>query len=178
MRERTTSRKCRDRVWTPFVGAMLLASCLAPPQRGDDFQSIRTRRLSIVNDEGKTVVEIFGDERGGGLSLRSTAGQELVVLRIDHHGGWIQVAQNDGRPAVRLNTGPITPTTTAGTLEVFDSKGEAAVVLSSGDEYGGPVSMGAGVRGGVLGLFRDGAQHLLDPFALDRMKAAHPDDGK
>ena len=178
MRERTTSRKCRDRVWTPFVGAMLLASCLAPPQRGDDFQSIRTRRLSIVNDEGKTVVEIFGDEQGGALSLRSADGQELVTLRIDHLGGSLLLAQNDGRPAIRMNTGPITATTTAGTVDVFDSEGETAVVLSSGAELGVSVSMGAGVRGGVLGLFRDGGQHLLDPLALDRMKAAHPDDGE
>ncbi len=176
MKECTNPRRRRDHLWTPLLGAMLLASFLAPPQ--DGLQPVRTRRLSIVNDEGQTVVEIFGDERGGGLSLRSTAGEELVALRIDHLGGWIQVAQNDGRPAVRLNTGPITHAKIAGTLEVFDFEGEAAVVLSSGDESGVSVSMGAGVRGGVLGLFRDGAQHLLDPLALDRMKAAHRDDGK
>ncbi len=176
MKESSTFRRRLDHVWTPLLGAMLLASFLAPPQ--DDFQPVRTRRLSIVNDEGKTVIEIFADERGGGLSLRSTAGQELVVLRIDHLGGWFQVSQNDGRPAVRLNTGPITARKTAGTLEVFDFEGEAAVVLCSGDETGVSVSMGAGVRGGVLGLFRDGAQHLLDPLALDRMKAALRDDGK
>ena len=38
--------------------------------------------------------------------------------------------------------------------------------------------LGAMLLGGVIGLFRDGAQHLLDPLALDRMKAAHRDDGK
>ncbi len=63
-------------------------------------------------------------------------------------------------------------------MDVFDFAGKTAVVLSSGDESGVSVSMGAGVRGGVLGLFRDGAQHLLDPLALDRMNAAHPDDGE
>ena len=176
MKECTNPRRRRDHVWTPLLGAVLLASFLAPPQ--DDSQPVRTRHLSIVNDQGNTVVEIFGDERGGALSLRSTAGQELVTLRIDHLGGWIQVAQNDGRPAIRLNTGPITARKTAGTVDVFDFEGKTAVVLSSGDESGVSVSMGAGVRGGVLGLFRDGAQHLLDPLALDRMNAAHPDDGK
>ena len=176
MKECTNPRRRRDHLWTPLLGAMLLASFLAPPQ--DDLQPVRTRRLSIVNDEGKTVVEIFGDERGGGLSLRSTGGQELVILRIDHLGGLIQLAQNDGRPAIRLNTGPINWEKTAGTVDVFDFEGKTAVVLSSGDESGVSVSMGAGVRGGVLGLFRDGAQHLLDPLALDRMKAAHRDDGK
>ncbi len=134
MKECTASRRRRDHVWTPLLGAMLLASFLAPPQRRDDLQPVRTRRLSIVNDEGKTVVEIFGDERGGGLSLRSTAGEELVVLRIDQRGGWIQVTQNDGRPGVRLDIGPITATTSAGVVDTFDSKGKTAVVLSSGDE--------------------------------------------
>jgi hypothetical protein len=36
--------------------------------------------------------------------------------------------------------------------------------------------MGAKVRGGVIGLFRDGQQHLLDPLKLDRMKAALDDE--
>ncbi len=67
----------------------------------------------------------------------------------------------------------------AGSMTIFTSlRGEAAVVLSSGDDWGGAVSMGAHVRGGVIGLFRDGAQHLLDPLALDRMNAAHSNDGK
>ena len=38
--------------------------------------------------------------------------------------------------------------------------------------------MGAGVRGGVISLDRDGKEHLLDPLKLDEMKAALGADSK
>ena len=84
MEEPTTPRTRLGHVWTPLLAAALLASLLAPPQ--DDSRPVRTRRLSIVNDEGQTVIEIFGDERGGGLSLRSTRLKVVPALQRNKQG--------------------------------------------------------------------------------------------
>ncbi len=86
MQARTSFLGRVDHVWTPLLGAILLASLLAPPQRSDDLEAVRTRRLSIVNDAGETVVEIFGDERGGGLSLRSTRLKVVPALQRNKQG--------------------------------------------------------------------------------------------
>lgn len=158
--------------WAVLSALLLLISCLAPDRGAQD--ELRARSLSIVDEQGRAVVVIGADARGGRVAVRSVEGEELISLAGDARGGELQVLRGDGTVGVRLFIGPITPTTAAGTVDVLDANGETAVVLSSGAAWGGPVSMGAGVRGGVLGLFRDGAGHLLDPLALDRMKAAHP----
>ncbi len=78
MNEPRASRRRLDHAWTPL--------------------------LEIVDGESRTVVEISGDERGGGVSLRSTAGQELVTLklaakldkRFPLHGEWALARSLDG----------------------------------------------------------------------------------
>ena len=93
---------------TPLLGAMLLVSWLVQSQRRDDLQPVRTSQLSIVNDEGKTVLELSGDKEGGIISIRSTKEKELVLLRTNGTGGYIQVYRHDGKPGARMWVGPLT----------------------------------------------------------------------
>ncbi|MGI9517242.1 MAG: hypothetical protein ACR2NP_09360 [Pirellulaceae bacterium] len=161
-----------EKFTTPILGVLLLVSWLVLPQQKNDLQPIKTSQLSIVNDEGKTVLKLSGDQEGGIISIRSQKEKELVVLRTNDTGGYIQVFQHDGKPGARMWVGPLTHDKIAGNVQVFGPEGESAVVLGSGHEGDVPVSMGAGVRGGVISLDRDGKQHLLDPLKLDEMKAA------
>ena len=131
-----------------------------------------------MNEEGKTVLELSGDKEGGVISIRSTKGKELVLLRTNELGGLVQVSRHDGKLGARMYVGPLTQNKIAGNLEVADYEGNTAVVLGCGHEGNVSVSMGAGVRGGVLGLFRDGKQHLLNPLELDELKAALTEERK
>ena len=145
---------------TPLLAAMLLVSWLVLPQtRDNDLQPVRTSQLSIVNDDGKTVLELSGDKEGGIISIRSAQAKELVLLRTNGTGGYIQVYRHDGKPGARMWVGPLTHDKIAGNVQVYGPEGQSAVVLGSGHEGNVPVSMGAGVRGGVISLDRDGKQH-------------------
>ena len=61
--------------------------------------------LSIINDEGMTVLRLEADGSGHGrLSLRDSAGTELVVVEEMNSGGGLEINNHDGNRVALLQT--------------------------------------------------------------------------
>ena len=113
------------------------------------------KRLQVVDDHGRAVVEITAGELGGQIVLRSAGGEDIVRIEADAKGGAVLTFQNDGRRATALRTYQMNATKRVGGLNIFDWQGRATVSLGTGYHGTGPVSMGAGCSGGVLVLAHD-----------------------
>ena len=113
------------------------------------------KHLQVVDDHGRTVVEITAGQLGGQIVLRSAGGKDLVRIEADAMGGAVLTFQNDGRRATSLRTYQMNATKRVGGLNIFDWKNRATVSLGTGFHGGGPVSMGAHCPGGVLVLGHD-----------------------
>ncbi len=157
-----------------LVAAVTIALCQAVATTDGDA-TIETRRIVITDDKGTPVIELSADEHGGTIVIRSAAGKDVVTLGDNGRGGYAKLFQNDGRPAVSLHTYPVSRRKTAGMIENFDDAGKAAVSIGIGDLHGGPVSMGAHVRGGVVVIDRPDGLHRLDgPMLAELRKLVEP----
>ena len=154
-------------------GAALFALLLAlvdwaTAQSGDN-ETIRGKRIVLVNDDGVPVIELLAEGGGGKLVIRSGKGKELVSLGSEELGGAVRLHQNDGKPAVALYTYRVSHGKTAGMLENFDYRGKVAVSIGSGDNDSGPTSMGAG-PGGVVAIDWEGGPRRLDAPTLIKLQ--------
>ncbi len=157
-----------------LLAAVTIALCQAVATTDGDA-TIEARRIVITDDKGTPVIELWADEHGGTIVIRSAAGKEVVTLGHDGRGGYARLFQSDGRPAVSLHTYPVSRRKTAGMIENFDDAGKAAVSIGIGDLHGGPVSMGAHVLGGVVVIDRPDGLHRLDgPMLAELRKLVEP----
>ena len=81
---------------------------------------VRTRRLEVVNKEGRVVGSMFsGFQNGGVLILRKSDDAAAVVLDTNLHAGGTVVLFNDwGEPAIQMH-----PTRTGDGLLMIKSRG-------------------------------------------------------
>lgn len=157
-----------------LLAAVTIALCQAVATTDGDA-TIEARRIVITDDKGTPVIELWADEHGGTIVIRSAAGKEVVTLGHDGRGGYARLFQSDGRPAVSLHTYPVSRRKTAGMIENFDDAGEPAVSIGIGDLHGGPVSMGAHVLGGIVVIGRPDGLHRLDgPMLAELRKLVEP----
>ena len=150
------SRRLERRQWFGMAACPLrfIAALLGMSDDKVHDQS-RVKRLQVVDDNGRAVVEITAGELGGQIVLRSAGGKDIVRIEADPKGGAVLTFQNDGRRAIALGTYQVNATKRAGIVNVFDWDGRASVTLGTGFRGTGPVSMGAGCAGGVLVLAHD-----------------------
>ena len=142
--------------WIGMVALALLFGAALLGMSDDKVQDqAKVKRLQVVDDQGRPVVEIGTGALGGQIVLRSAGGKDIVRIEADANGGAVLTFQNDGRRATALGTYPMTAKKWVGGLNIFDWKGRATVSLSTGYHGGGPVSMGAHCPGGVLVLAND-----------------------
>ena len=146
--------------------ALLFGAALLGMSDDKVHDQARVKRLQVVDDYGRPVVEITAGDLGGQLVLRSAGGKDIVRIQAEALGGAVRAYQSDERPATALYTYQMTQTKTAGAVETFDAAGRSAVTLGTGDDIGGPVSMGAHCPGGVLVVAHDGALKRVDACLL------------
>ena len=137
------------------VFALLLVTAFLGMSDDKVQQLTMVKRLQVVDQHGRAVVEITAGEMGGRIVLRSAGGKDIVRIEANAMGGAVLTFQSDGRPATALQTYPMTATKSVGGLNIFDWKGRATVSLATGYHGDGPVSMGAHCPGGVLVLAND-----------------------
>ena len=150
--------------------ALLFVAALLGMSDDKARDQARVKRLQVVDDHGRAVVEITAGELGGQIVLRSAGGEDTVRIETDAKGGAVLTFQNDGRRATALRTYQVNATKRAGTVATFDWEGRASVDLGTGFRGSGPVSMGAGCAGGVLVLaLHDGDMMRVDLCLLKEL---------
>lgn len=160
-------RTLERRQWIGMVAlALVFGAALLGMSDEKLHEQARVKRLQVVDDHGRAVVEITAGERGGQIVLRSAGGRDIVRLEAAAKGGAVLTFQNDGRRATALRTYQMNATKRVGGLNIFDWKGRATVSLGTGFRGTGPVSMGAGCAGGVLVLAYDGSD-VSDMMRVD-----------
>ena len=78
----------RDRSVIAVIALALVAVVMGAAVQDKEpkvAEVVRAKKFAVVDSKGDKTVAVLGSSvRSGGLSIRSTAGQELVALRIDH----------------------------------------------------------------------------------------------
>lgn len=164
-------RTLERRQWIGMAAfALLLVAALLGMSDDKVHDQTRVKRLQVVDDHGRAVVEITAGELGGQIVLRSAGGKDIVRIEADAKGGAVLTFQNDGRRATALGTYQANATKRAGIVNVFDWDGRASVTLGTGIRGSGPVSMGAHCAGGVLVLaLHDGDMMRVDLCLLKEL---------
>ena len=110
---------------------------------------IQAKRFEVVNDDGKTVAEIFADEDGGALRILNKDGQPVVGFFADEDGGMLGISNKDGTPVSGLYSDK-----DGGVLRIY-SKDGASVATIFAREDGGAFGILNKDGGTVVGLFSD-----------------------
>ena len=77
----------------PVVGigvALLMGSSMTASER------VRTKRIDIVGDDGRTMLALSTDAHGGRLDVWTPQGRNIMRLAGNEHGGDLAVWSNDG----------------------------------------------------------------------------------
>ena len=170
MEDRIKTLERRQRIGMVALPLLLFGAAVLGMSDDKVDDQARVKRLQVVDDHGRAVVEITAGELGGQIVLRSAGGKDIVRIEADAKGGAVLTFQNDGRRATALRTYQMTATKSAGTVATYDWEGRASVDLGTGFHGGGPVSMGAGCAGGVLVLaLHDGDMMRVDLCLLKEL---------
>ena len=64
---------------------------------------IQAKKFEVVNDEGKTVVELATTKDGGVLSIRNNDVKTVATVGVDADGGVLDILSTDGKLAGLLS---------------------------------------------------------------------------
>ncbi len=98
MEERIRTLERRQRI-SMVALALVFGAALLGMSDDKPHDQARVKRLQIVDDHGRPVVEITAGELGGQIVLRSAGGKDIVRIEADAKGGAVLTFQNDGRRA-------------------------------------------------------------------------------
>ena len=68
---------------------MLIDNFISPPvtaQSNGTFGEIQCTGLTVVDKEGKTLIELKNDVLGGAINLYNLSGQEMMMLEVNQAG--------------------------------------------------------------------------------------------
>jgi hypothetical protein len=146
------------------VGLSLLAFRQAP-------RELKATVLDIVNEEGKTVMLLTGEEEGGYLGIYRPGFERGVEMTADKHGGAVMVFDYEGREVARM-----LPGMDGGVFEAVNHEGFPIASLVAGEEggyaamakpNGEPVAnLSAAYFGGNLSLRGPEGRHGLSAYML------------
>jgi hypothetical protein len=71
--------------------------------RTNSFKALKAERIEIVDGKGRTVGLIFGDERGGVISLDDSSGKPRVALAAEAQNPRLEIFDTGGKTRVALN---------------------------------------------------------------------------
>ncbi len=110
----------------------LLATLTADLNAQDDekiqhFEAITCRVLGVLDEEGKVVIGLVGDELGGKLLVMDKNEKRSVELGINNTSGHIGVSNNNGEPVAVIGTIP----SGEGIIWTTDESGQLATWTSN-----------------------------------------------
>jgi hypothetical protein len=127
---------------------------------------VKTKRIEIVADDGKTVLALGSDPAGGTLELFNASGEKVAELGVTEGGGGLLTTYNGkGQKAAVLGASPI-----GAVLGICNDKGQAVAALMAGPEGGRlgisndkgerAATLMAGPEGGKLTTFDEEGQQI------------------
>jgi hypothetical protein len=117
----------RYRLTIALLGLALLAVvCIAAEAPKGVTDELRTKKLVIVDEQGKQVVLLASGKFGGVLRLMDAPGQTLVIAGASETGGRLMVADNMGSELVKINADE-----GGGQMVLLNKKGQKQVLTSS-----------------------------------------------
>ena len=149
-----------------FLG--MLGAMMSPlTAEKDKFGEIECTKLTIVNEEGQTLVGLGAIDQGGVIRLFAKGGRPVASIDVNKHGGGMVSVYGEGNYGAALladETGGIVSVVgkdgKAGlTLDVYEHGGKVTVIGNSGQ----PLAMfGADEHGGEILMYGKGEEVLSD----------------
>ncbi len=110
---------------------------------------VKTERLEIVNEAGKTVLRLEALESAGGLTLLNNDMQEVLFLGSDSkgRGGLLELSNNEGKNLLQMRSNEI-----GGALKIFNDKKQNVLFLGESiqDDGNGYISIAQSGKGAVI----------------------------
>ncbi len=110
---------------------------------------VKTQRLEIVNEAGKTVMRLEALESAGGLTLMNNEQQEVLFLGSDSkgRGGLLELSNSTGGNLVQMRSNEV-----GGALKMFNDKDKNVVYVGESikDDGSGYISIAKSGKGTVI----------------------------
>ena len=115
--------------------ALLMGSSMTASER------VRTKRIDIVGDDGRTMLALSTDAHGGRLDVWTPQGRNIMRLAGNEHGGDLAVWSNDG-----ITNAGLWAAADGGAMALWEGSGaRLAHLSSSGMQVAGDVAVGDGI---------------------------------
>ena len=120
-------RMQRYRITTALLGVGLVGLlCVAADSPKATSDEIRTKKLVVVDDQGKDVAHLSSSKYGGVVRVQNHAGYTVVIAGASESGGRLMVADDRGNEWVKVNVEEV-----GGQVSISDKKGQKHVLTAT-----------------------------------------------
>src|SRR6266542_2226735 len=121
------SRMQRYRLTTTLLGSALVGLlCVAADSPKSTSDEIRTKKLVVVDDQGKDVAHLSSSKNGGIVRIQNHAGYTVFIAGAAETGGRLMVADDQGNEWVKVNVEEV-----GGQVSISDKKGRKHVLTAT-----------------------------------------------
>jgi len=119
-------RMQRYRLATTVLGIGLVGLlCVAAESPKATSDEIRTKKLVVVDDQGKDVAHLSSSKNGGIVRIQNHAGYTVFIAGAAETGGRLMVADDEGNEWVKVNVEKA-----GGQVSISDKKGQKHVLTA------------------------------------------------
>jgi hypothetical protein len=120
-------RMQRYRLATTVLGVGLVGLlCVAAESPKATSDEIRTKKLVVVDDQGKDVAHLSSSKNGGIVRVQNRAGYTVFIAGAAETGGRLMVADDEGNEWVKVNVEKA-----GGQVSISDKKGQKHVLTAT-----------------------------------------------
>ena len=120
-------RMQRYRLTTTVLGVALVGLlCVAADSPKTASDEIRTKKLVVVDDQGKDVAHLSSSKNGGIVRIQNHAGYTVFIAGAAESGGRLMVADDKGNEWVKVNVEEV-----GGQVSISDKKGQKHVLTAT-----------------------------------------------
>jgi hypothetical protein len=117
----------RYRLATTVLGVGLVGLlCVAAESPKATSDEIRTKKLVVVDDQGKDVAHLSSSKNGGIVRIQNHAGYTVFIAGAAETGGRLMVADDEGNEWVKVNVERV-----GGQVSISDKKGQKHVLTAT-----------------------------------------------
>jgi len=117
----------RYRLATTLLGVGLVGLlCVAAEAPKATSDEIRTKKLVVVDDQGKDVAHLSSSKNGGIVRIQNHAGYTVFIAGAAETGGRLMVADDEGNEWVKVNVEKV-----GGQVSISDKKGQKHVLTAT-----------------------------------------------
>jgi len=120
-------RMQRYRLTTTVLGVALIGLlCVAADSPKATSDEIRTKKLVVVDDQGKDVAHLSSSKNGGIVRIQNHAGYTVFIAGAGETGGRVMVADDKGNEWVKVDVQEV-----GGQVSISDKKGQKHVLTAT-----------------------------------------------